>query len=112
MKYLTRFFAAHLVVILLLTTPSCKKENTNGSPTVSTIQLKMSPKLGTYLADSLGYTLYYFSNDFDGNSSCTGGCLNVWPIYYAGDNLTQSRLPSGLDIADFGTITTATGAKQ
>lgn len=93
--------------------PSCTKEDTNPSPPVlSTIQLKTSPTLGTYLSDSLGYTLYYFSNDFDGNSNCKGGCLNIWPIYYAGDNLTQSKLPTGLDIADFGTITTSTGAKQ
>lgn len=112
MKYLNRFSAAQIAMIFLLLIPSCTKEDMNGSPVLSSIQLKTSPALGSYLSDSLGYTLYYFSNDFDGNSSCTGGCLNVWPIYYAGDNLTQAKLPQGLDIADFSTITTSTGAKQ
>jgi predicted lipoprotein with Yx(FWY)xxD motif len=94
----------------LLSAPSCKKES---QPAVyATIQLKANPELGTYLTDTLNNTLYYFSNDFDGRSNCTGGCLNVWPVYYAGDNLTQAKLTPGLDIADFGTITTSTGAKQ
>jgi predicted lipoprotein with Yx(FWY)xxD motif len=85
------------------------------TPTVAAlpaIQLKTSATLNSYLSDSANYTLYYFSNDFDGKSNCTGGCLNVWPIYYAGNNLSQAKLAAGLDIADFGTITTATGAKQ
>ena len=112
MKYSKNISLSLIAFCFAVFIPSCTKEDTNPSPAVSTIQLKTSATLGTYLADSLGYTLYYFSNDFDGNSNCTGGCLNIWPIYYAGDNLTQSKLPSGLDIADFGTITTSTGAKQ
>ena len=112
MKYLRGLSIAHIAFIFLLFTPSCTKQDTNPSPVLSSVQLKTSSTLGSYLADSLGYTLYYFSNDFDGNSSCTGGCIDVWPIYYAGDNLTQAKLPAGLDLTDFGTITTATGAKQ
>ena len=68
-------------------------------------------ELGSYLTDSLGYTLYYFSNDYNGINNCTGGCAAVWPIYYAGE-LNQAKLGKDLDIADFGTITTASGAKQ
>jgi predicted lipoprotein with Yx(FWY)xxD motif len=67
--------------------------------------------LGTILTDNKGYTLYYFSNDVDGASKCTGGCLAVWPIFYD-SLLSAGTLGSGLDLADFATITTSTGAKQ
>ncbi|HSU49558.1 MAG TPA: hypothetical protein VLJ41_03175 [Segetibacter sp.] len=100
-----------MTVIGLLSAPSCKKES-GPAAVFPKIQLTTSTTLGTYLTDSLNNALYYFSNDFDGKSNCTGGCLNIWPIYYAGDNLTQAQLPSGLEITDFGTITTSTGAKQ
>jgi predicted lipoprotein with Yx(FWY)xxD motif len=114
MKYLKHLSVARIAIICLLLAPSCTHEKLNPPPPIQqpVIQLKTSAALGNYLSDSLGYTLYYFSNDFDGKSNCTGGCLNVWPIYFAGDNLTQSKLPSGLEITDFGTITTSTGAKQ
>ncbi|WP_218029213.1 hypothetical protein [Segetibacter aerophilus] len=111
MKYLNNHSMAVTALICMLLSPSCTRDTISPTP-APTIQLASSATLGTYLTDSLNNTLYYFSNDFDGKSNCTGGCLSVWPIYYAGDNLTQSRLPTGLDIADFGTITTATGAKQ
>lgn len=110
MKNLRYLPAVVITVFSLLSTPSCTHETQ--TPVFPTIQLKTDPELGTHLTDTLNYSLYYFSNDFNGKSNCTGGCLAVWPIYYAGDNLTQAKLPSGLDIADFGTITTSTGAKQ
>jgi len=110
MKYKHKAVLSFAALLFLLSVNSCKHDVL--PKTQSLLQLKSSPTLGTYLSDSAGYTLYYFSNDFDGKSNCTGGCLSVWPIYYAGDNLSQARLPSGLDIADFATITTAAGAKQ
>ncbi|WP_455381827.1 hypothetical protein [Salinispira pacifica] len=62
----------------------------------------------TYLTDSSGMTLYYFTKDVAGTSVCTGGCLNAWPAFYA-QNLT---VPSGLTASDFGTITRDDGSKQ
>ncbi|MDB5247793.1 MAG: hypothetical protein JWQ40_2187 [Segetibacter sp.] len=113
MQYLKNRSVAKVGLMCLLLAPSCTHETIKPTPTPQpSVQLKTSANLGSYLADSLGYTLYYFSNDFDGNSNCTGGCLNVWPIYYAGDNLTPSKISTGLDIADFGTITTPAGTKQ
>ncbi|MCW3110237.1 MAG: hypothetical protein JWQ09_4743 [Segetibacter sp.] len=111
MKYLHHPSMAGIALICLMLASSCTHDNME-PPVLPIVQLKTSATLSTYLTDSLGSTLYYFSNDFNGNSNCTGGCLSVWPIYYAGDNLTQAKLPTGLDIADFGTITTSTGAKQ
>jgi predicted lipoprotein with Yx(FWY)xxD motif len=111
MKYLNNPTMAVTALICMLLSSSCSQNTITPSPTPA-IMLNSSPTLGFYLADSLNNTLYYFSNDFDGKSNCTGGCLSIWPIYYAGENLTQAKLPSSLDIADFGTITTATGVRQ
>jgi len=68
-------------------------------PTVMTTE---DATLGTILTDGDGVTLYFFSNDADGNSSCTGGCLDSWPKFYA-ENLI---LPEGssLNPINFGTI--------
>jgi len=109
MHYLNRLPPAAIALLCSLLISSCKKDTTPKA--FPTVQLQTHAELGSYLADSLGYTLYYFSNDFNGLNNCTGGCAAVWPIYYAGD-LTQAKLGKDLDIADFGTITTSTGVKQ
>lgn len=42
--------------------------------------------LGTYLVDSEGMTLYYFTRDVTpGQSVCFGGCLEAWPPLLLGD---------------------------
>ena len=101
---------AMIVIACIVLAISCSKDSEPVPPEKKpTVQLANSAALGSYLTDTLGNTLYYFSNDFNGQSNCAGGCLALWPIYYAGDNLTQASLVSGLDIADFGTITTPAG---
>jgi predicted lipoprotein with Yx(FWY)xxD motif len=112
MKHRNQLSVAGLALLCVCMTPACTHDSIIVPVVSPKIQLQSSPALGTYLSDSLNNTLYYFSNDFDGKTNCTGGCLNVWPIYFAGDDLTQAKLPTGLDIADFGTITTSTGARQ
>jgi predicted lipoprotein with Yx(FWY)xxD motif len=111
MKSLNQLSLAGTALLCMLLTQSCTQDDLPVKTSSPAVKLSTSTALGNYLADSLNNTLYYFSNDFNGASSCTGGCLDVWPIYYAG-SLTQDKLATGLDIADFGTITTATGARQ
>ena len=41
-------------------------------------------KLGTYLVDGQGRTLYLFEADKPDVSNCSGGCLSVWPPMTAG----------------------------
>lgn len=90
--------------------------NDNNNPDKPTpkpvVQLTTSATLGAHISDVDGNSLYYFSNDFNGANNCSGGCAAVWPIYYAGDNLAQAALGTGLDIKDFSTITTTDGKKQ
>lgn len=102
--------AGMILIVCIAFAASCSKDNEPPpAEKKPSIQLAASITLGSYLADTLGNTLYYFSNDFDGQSNCTGGCLALWPIYYAGDHLTQTSLGTGLDIDDLATITTPAG---
>jgi predicted lipoprotein with Yx(FWY)xxD motif len=98
-----------LLCMIVLICYSCKNDTT--APPPKSIQLGISTTLGSYLTDKDGNTLYYFSNDFDGNINCAGGCLAVWPPFYAGDDFTLDKLASGLSFSDFGTAT-ASGNKQ
>ena len=49
-------------------------------PTAVQPAVKLSA--GNYLVYSKGITLYMFARDVTGDSKCTGGCLNIWPIFY------------------------------
>ena len=73
-----------------------------------TIQVQTSPGGVSYLTDSKGMTLYYYTKDANGQSACYGGCANAWPIYYA-DSIS---VPAQLSASDFGTITRTDGTKQ
>lgn len=95
-------------IVIAISTASCKNEPATTLPQTD-IHLDSNATVGKYLVDKDGRTLYYFSNDVNGSSNCTGGCLTVWPIFYADASATFS---SELTAADFATITTATGEKQ
>ena len=66
--------------------------------------------LGKHLVDKDGKSLYYFSNDVNGLSNCTGGCLTNWPIYYA--DMATTTFSNGLNAADFKTMITLQGVPQ
>ncbi len=72
------------------------------------IQLSDNAEYGSILTDADGNTLYFFSMDADGSSSCTGGCLDNWPVFYQ-----PSAAPdAGLDAADFDVIDRGAGIMQ
>ncbi len=73
-----------------------------------TVLIAHKNNIGFYLTDGNGMTLYIFSKDVDGESYCSGGCLEKWPIFYT----EKIVAPPGLNPADFGTITRADGKKQ
>jgi predicted lipoprotein with Yx(FWY)xxD motif len=50
------------------------------------ITSRLSP-LGTHVVDGQGRTLYVFTEDPDGERTCTGECLRTWPIFSTGDEL-------------------------
>lgn len=55
----------------------------------------------TYLVNSWGVTIYDFTNDTEGVSNCTGGCVSAWPIVSDTETLV---LPSVLDETKFSTV--------
>ena len=77
-------------------------------PVENSIKLADNATFGKILTDSNGATLYFFSRDTQDTSVCLGGCLDVWPIFYAED-LT---LDAGLEEMDFATIDRTDGSKQ
>ncbi|SDY96397.1 hypothetical protein [Bacillus sp. 166amftsu] len=71
--------------------------NKNESPS---LQLLENDKVGKYLADSNGKTLYYFAKDTSKVSNCSGDCVKLWPPFVAKD----FEVPKGFDRKDFATI--------
>jgi len=63
--------------------------------------------LGTILVDADGFTLYVFTVDTDGESSCYDVCADFWPPV-PGD----SAISSDLDASIFGTTTRTDGSEQ
>ncbi|MBP3964939.1 plastocyanin/azurin family copper-binding protein [Paenibacillus lignilyticus] len=77
-------------------------------PTGEHIGLAAADKLGSYLTDGKGRTLYYFTKDAADLESCQGSCLQAWPIFHA----DQLQIPSSLNAADFGMYMRADGTMQ
>jgi predicted lipoprotein with Yx(FWY)xxD motif len=46
---------------------------------------RLSSSLGTHLVDGQGRTLYVFAADPAGERTCTGECLQTWPIFSTGE---------------------------
>jgi predicted lipoprotein with Yx(FWY)xxD motif len=97
-----RFHVLFLTLVILAVSAGLAAAQTN------TIMVQAAASGVSYLTDSKGMTLYYYTKDTDGNSACYGGCATAWPIFYA----PTVSVPSNLKAADFGTITRTDGTKQ
>jgi predicted lipoprotein with Yx(FWY)xxD motif len=102
-----------LLITLLLASIvfSCSDDDygtANEPPEPLGVELSTSDTFGQYLSDNNGKALYYFTPDFSGSSTCSGGCLAAWPAFY----MEANSVGNGLNAADFGTITRDDGAKQ
>ena len=100
MKKISNKLTVLAVILVLFMQFGCQKSN--NAPSYE-VKLTTSSTLGPHLVDKSGNTLYTFANDFNGRSSCLGGCAALWPPFYDG-SLTQANLDPGLDITDFDTI--------
>jgi predicted lipoprotein with Yx(FWY)xxD motif len=67
-------------------------------------------KLGTFLVDGKGMTLYLFTKDAPGKSNCTGDCLVKWPPLVAAD-LKQVKVGAGVDASKLGLADLPDGKK-
>lgn len=65
--------------------------------------------LGTVLAGGEGMTLYIFTQDEAGASTCTGGCAETWPPVIVGEDFAVG---AGLDASIFSTVERDDGSLQ
>ncbi|MFW5892386.1 MAG: fasciclin domain-containing protein, partial [Bacteroidota bacterium] len=72
------------------------------------VQIMDDDTFGQIITDADGNTLYFFTPDADGSSTCTGDCLNNWPVFYAEDII----IGDGLDEDDFSSIDRGDGVMQ
>lgn len=72
------------------------------------VKVAKDPKVGSFLTDEKGMTLYVFKKDTPGKSACAGPCVEAWPIFH-GEKVTASGGPKA---EDFETITRDDGKKQ
>jgi len=93
------FFASILTLFLGWTMPSLAAEMMAGSDV--TVKEMNDPKLGNILVDNKGMTLYTFTNDKDGISSCYDKCAAIWPALTmsAGQPVLAQGLPGKLGMS-------------
>jgi predicted lipoprotein with Yx(FWY)xxD motif len=106
---------SHIVVMLTLTAMlgvvgflvagSIARSATQANGTVSLSKTK----LGMVLVNSKGHTLYMFSKDKNGKSSCSGGCAKFWPPYLLHGKVTAG---SGVKASLLGTTRRSNGSMQ
>jgi predicted lipoprotein with Yx(FWY)xxD motif len=65
--------------------------------------------LGSILTDQNGRTLYAFTDDKSGTSSCTAGCIATWPALVSRQSITTG---AGVDKTLLSQTTRAEGATQ
>ena len=73
-----------------------------------TVMIIQQGSPGSFLTDRTGKTLYFFTKDTAGTSTCPGTCLAKWPAFSA----DPVSAPSVLKPADFSSIPRADGVKQ
>jgi predicted lipoprotein with Yx(FWY)xxD motif len=66
-------------------------------------------KLGRYLVDAKGRTLYLFEKDKNGKSSCSGACVHYWPPAVTSGKTTAG---SGVVASKIGSAKRADGKRQ
>jgi predicted lipoprotein with Yx(FWY)xxD motif len=77
------------------------------SPTV--VNVGQNTTIGSFLVDSMGMTLYIYTKDTPGTSTCYGGCATIWPPL-----LTNGAPTSGMGVTAsmLGTTTRSDGTVQ
>jgi predicted lipoprotein with Yx(FWY)xxD motif len=101
-----------VAIALVLLSTACSKSNPKPNvPTpvaVTGVVLTTDVKFGSILTDNAGRSLYFFSKDAATTSTCVGGCVVTWPVFYQ----ANPSIGTGLTAGDFTTITRTDGTKQ
>lgn len=76
----------------------------------TSLGIESNSQYGQYLVDGKGNSLYVFTSDKHGTSSCSGACARAWPPLTT-TSTPEAAAPS-LDASKLGTITRRDGTKQ
>jgi len=90
------------------TAPAAPAAPANPAPTAAVLAKSASSSLGTIVVDGAGRTLYGFTQDAMGTSTCNNGCDQVWPPVIVKSPLAVSGLNQSL----FSTIKRSDGSEQ
>ncbi|UII25992.1 hypothetical protein LVD15_22225 [Fulvivirga maritima] len=74
------------------------------------IKVMSSASFGDILVNQNGQTIYFFAGDVTGESNCSGGCADVWPI--VSGEVSDLALSNGLYASDFKAIVREDGETQ
>ncbi len=75
----------------------------------ATVNVGKNSKYSAFLVDGKGMTLYLFTKDSPGTSTCTGNCEKSWPPLLTNGTPVAG---TGVDSSKFGTTTRADGTTQ
>lgn len=92
--------------------PGAMEESTEATEAAdaAALDVESDEPFGEYLVDADGNTLYIFTGDSEGASTCTGECASAWPpLLTTGD---PRAVAPGLDEEQLGTITRDDGTMQ
>lgn len=82
-------------------------EAASGSTSASVVDTG-DTDLGEVLTDAAGLTLYGFTEDSPGSSSCDDDCATAWPPL----TVDSAELPAGLDAGEYSVIERSDGTFQ
>lgn len=105
-KNVASFFACAMAVIFMT---SCEQDITTPAAEAD-VRLDSTSALGQRLVDKEGHALYFFANDANGESACTGNCALNWQKFYI--DSTTATYGAGLAAADFKTINPSSAGYQ
>jgi len=97
------------------TTTSTSPSTTTTATAAATAYVVGSATRGSFgaiLVDHSGTTLYRYTPDGTGKSTCTGGCAAVWPPLTVPAGTTSVAAGAGISTGDLGTITRSDGTRQ
>ena len=92
--------------------PAATEAPAASAPAVSgpaMVDVANNATLGSLLVDGNGMTLYLFTKDSPGSSTCYDKCATAWPPLLTSGNATAG---SGADASKFGTTTRTDGSVQ
>lgn len=97
-----------LVLGFLLSAHLPPGEVTASEVNTTGVKVMQKERLGKFLADGQGMTLYSFSRDEKSISNCIEGCAVNWPPFY----VDPSAVIEGCESSDFAAITRTDGRQQ